>query len=539
MKRACWSILLLAASLASAAPAKAPVFTDVTEAAGIDFKHSFGDHELTNIVEGTGAGAMFFDYDGDGRLDIYLTNGAWLDSVNDNRGRELRGKLSNALYHNDGDGKFSEVTKKAGVGDLGFGIGCSSADYDADGDLDLYLLNYGANVLYRNDGDGTFTDVSERSGLADARWSVSAPWLDYDNDGDLDVYVANYLEYDAGKFRSYYAAAGYPGPLSYAGQSDALYRNNGDGTFTDVTKTAGLFNADGRAMSAIASDIDDDGFVDVYVANDAMENYFYRNTGKGTFESKGLVMGMAFGEHGQGTSSMGPAVGDVDLDGKLDIFIPDMGYGSLLMNRGKSFDDLITVSRLAVICGQYTGWGAVLFDYDNDTDLDVYVSNGNAHHEYPEEDVLAANDGKGKFSDVARGAGPYFAEKHVGRGATYGDYDNDGDLDLLIVNLNGAARLLRNDGGNRGHWLMVRAVLPGGLSDAIGARVTATIGERKLVREVSGATGYLSQADLRTHFGLGSVERVDQIEIRWPDRSVKRLKNVPADQLLTVVQGEK
>ncbi|MCP3936160.1 MAG: CRTAC1 family protein, partial [Actinomycetia bacterium] len=269
------------------------------------------------------------------------------------------------------------------------------------------------------------------------------------------------------------------------------------------------------------------------------ENYFYRNTGKGTFESKGLMMGMAFGEHGQGTSSMGPAVGDVDLDGKLDIFVPDMGYGSLLMNRGKSFDDLITVSRLAVICGQYTGWGAVLFDYDNDTDLDVYVSNGNAHHEYPEEDVLAANDGKGKFSDVARGAGPYFAEKHVGRGATYGDYDNDGDLDLLIVNLNGAAKLLRNDGGNRGHWLEVRAMLPGGLSDAIGARVTATLGERKLVREVNGATGYLSQADLRAHFGLGSVERVDQVEIRWPDRSIKRLKNVPADQLLTVVQGEK
>ena len=212
-----------------------PVFTDVTEQAGINFKHSYGDHNLSNIVEGTGPGCAFFDYDGDGYLDVYLLNGCWLREVNDNFGRDLRGKLTNALYRNNGDGTFADVTDRAGVGDQGYGVGASAADYDNDGDLDLYVLNYGPNVFYRNNSDGTFSDVSSRSGLADPYWSLSAPWLDYDSDGDLDVYVANYLEYDAGKFRDFYAAAGYPGPLSYRAQADRLYRNNGDGTFTEVT----------------------------------------------------------------------------------------------------------------------------------------------------------------------------------------------------------------------------------------------------------------------------------------------------------------
>jgi hypothetical protein len=517
--------------------AQSPVFTDVTAASGVKFEHSFGDHHLTNIVEGTGSGAIFFDYDGDGHLDLYFVNGAWTSSVNDNKGRDLRGKLANALYRNDGDGTFTDVTATAGVGDRGFGFGSSAADFDADGDPDLYVLNYGANVLYRNDGDGTFTDISETSGLADARWSLSAPWLDYDNDGDLDVFVANYLQYDAGKFRSYYAAAGYPGPLSYAGQSDALYRNNGDGTFTDVTKKAGVFNADGRAMSAVAADLNDDGYLDIFVANDAMANYYYENTGKGTFEEKAVYKGLAYGEYGQGVSSMGPAVADVDGDQRLDIFIPDMGYGSLLINRGKFFEDRVAVSKLAVICGQYTGWGAVLFDYDNDGDSDLFVSNGNAHHEYTEEDVLAANDGKGTFIDVAKESGAYFKEKFVGRGSAYGDYDNDGDVDIVVVNLNAPAKLLRNDGGNNNNWVTVEAKLAGGKRDALGARVTVASGSKRQVREVSAVSGYLSQSDPRVHFGLGKVKSVDWIEIRWPDRSVQRIKDVAANQILTVVQG--
>ena len=515
---------------------KLPIFTDVTKQAKINAKHSYGDSHLSNIVEGTGSGAMFFDYNNDGWLDIYLTNGCWLKEVSDNIGRKLRGKLNNSLYRNNGDGTFTDVTEKAGVGDKGYGVGCSAADFDKDGDLDLYVLNYGPNVFYRNNDDGTFTDISETSGLANPNWSLAAPWFDYDNDGDLDVFVANYLEYDSGKFRSYYAAAGYPGPLSYSGQPDALYRNNGDGTFTDVTKETGLYNPNGRAMSATVADINNDGFLDIYVANDAMENYYFRNTGKGTFESEGLIMGLAFGEGGQGVSSMGPAVGDVDRDGLLDIYIPDMGYGCLLMNCKDYFEDRTAPTNLSVVCGQYTGWGGILFDYDCDGYLDVFVANGNAHHEYSEEDVLMRNDGKGNFLDVAKESGPYFTEKYVGRGATYGDYDNDGDPDILVVNLNGTPKLLRNDGGNRNNWLTIEPKLQGGKIDAIGARITVTTGSLIQIQDVIPVTGYLSQADPRRHFGLGNASKADKVEIRWPNRYTTNLIDVKAKQFLTVIQ---
>ncbi|UCG58396.1 MAG: CRTAC1 family protein [Phycisphaerales bacterium] len=529
-------VVMSMALTVGAAPGKLPVFTDATKEAGLTAKHNYGDPDLSNIVEGTGAGAMFFDYNGDGWMDIYFVNGCWMKDVSDNRGRRLRGKLTNSLYRNNGDGTFTDITKEAGVGHKGYGFGCSAADFDGDGDLDIYVLNYGPNVLYRNDGDGTFSDISRESGLANPKWSLSAPWFDYDGDGDLDVYVVNYLEYDSGKFRSYYAAAGYPGPLSYSGQPDALYRNNGDGTFTDVTKEAGVFQPNGRGMSATVADLNNDGFLDIYVPNDAMENYFFRNTGKGTFENEGLVMGLAFGEGGQGVSSMGPAAGDVDRDGWLDLYIPDMGYGCLLMNRKDYFEDRTEPTNLAVVCGQYTGWGGVLFDYDCDGYLDVFVANGNAHHEYTEEDVLMRNDGTGSFVDVADESGPYFREKHVGRGATYGDYDNDGDLDLLVVNLNDKPKLLRNDGGNRNNWLTIAAMLPGGKSDAIGARITVKIGGLTQIRDLVPVTGYLSQADARCHFGLGSSPKVDAVEIRWPDKRTTKLEDVKTNQILTVVQ---
>jgi len=582
--RLLFGILILGgARVALAAEPPLPTFADVTEQAGIRFKHSFGDHNLSNIVEATGPGGAFFDYDGDGYLDIYLVNGCWLREVNDNQGRDLRGKLFNALYHNNGDGTFTDVTEKAGVKREGYGMGVSAADYDGDGDLDLYLLNYGPNVLYRNNGDGSFTDVSAASGLADRSWSVSASWLDYDNDGDLDVYVANYLEYDEGQFRSFYAASGFPGPLSYKAQPDRLYRNNGDGTFTDVTKEAGVYFPDGRAMSCVAADLNNDGYTDIYVANDATPNCYWVNTGKGTFTNQALEMGVAFGEGGQGASSMGPVAGDVDRDGRLDLYIPDMGYGALLLNKGKFFLDVTTPSNLALVCGQYTGWGGVLFDYDNDGYLDLFVANGDPHHEYPEDPVLVRNDGAGKFVDVARQSGPFFQEKYVSRGAACGDFDNDGDLDLLVMCLNGSPRLLRNDGGNRNNWLIVapqRALLtnettsrprsgalgeatsrpapgvgqaaasqPAGArsesrtskhpAEAIGARLTVTIGKLKMVQEICGAVGYLSHSDTRAHFGLGKAAKADVVEIRWPNRQVTRMENVPANQILEVVQERK
>ncbi len=532
-----WTVIAVGVLFALPMAARGlPTFTDVTQEAGIRVKHSYGDFDLSNIVEGTGAGAMFFDYDGDGWLDLYFPNGCWLEDVSDNRGRRLRGTLANSLYRNKGDGTFVDVTKEAGVGDQGFGFGCSAADFDNDGDLDLYVLNYGPNVFYRNNGDGTFTDISKTSGLADPRWSLAAPWFDYDGDGDLDVYVANYLEYDSGKFRAFYAAAGYPGPLSYSGQPDALYRNNGDGTFTDVAKEAGILQPNGRAMSAAVTDLNNDGHLDIYVPNDGMENYFFRNLGDGRFANEGLEMGLAFGEGGQGVSSMGPALGDVDRDGWLDVYVPDMGYGCLLMNREKYFEDKTAISNLAVVCGQYTGWGGVLFDYDNDGYLDVFVANGNAHHEYSEEDVLMRNDGTGHFVDVADDSGPYFREKYVGRGATCGDYDNDGDLDLLVVNLNDSPRLLRNDGGNENHWLMIDVRQSDGKRLAVGPRVTVRTGSLVQIQDAVPVRGYLSQADPRCHFGLGQATSADVVEIRWPDKKTTILKDIQADRVLKVIQ---
>jgi len=539
-------VALAAGPIIGAEPAL-PTFEDVTEKAGIRFKHSYGDHDLSNIVEGTGPGCAVFDYDGDGNLDIYFLNGCWLREVNDNRGRDLRGKLANALYRNNGDGTFTDVTEKAGVGHKGYGMGAAAADYDNDGDLDLYVLNYGHNVLYRNNGDGTFTDVTKASGLVDFKkkpdWSLSAPWLDYDRDGDLDVYVANYLVYDAGEFRDFYPAAGYPGPLSYKGQPDRLYRNNGDGTFTEVTEKAGMLFPDGRAMSATATDLNGDGLMDIYVPNDASSNCYWVNSGKGTFKNEAVEWNLAFGEGGQGASSMGPVVGDVDRDGQSDVYIPDMGYGCLLVNQGGLFIDMTARTNLAVACGQYTGWGGVLLDYDNDGHLDLFVANGNAHHEYTEEDVLLRNNGKGKdklkFIDVAKQSGAYFAEKHVGRGATYADYDNDGDIDLLVMNLNGPAKLLRNDGGNKNNWLTVAAKRRRTNVDAIGARVTVVVGKTRMIREVAAITGYLSQGDPRAHFGLGPEERVDRVEVRWPDGSVTKVENVKANQILVVRPDKK
>lgn len=520
-----------------------PVFTDITKSAGITFRHSIGDHHLDNIVEGTGSGACFFDYDNDGFQDIYFVTGIWTKSVSDNEGRDLRGKLSGKLYHNNGNGTFTDVTEKAGVGSTTYGSGCSAADYDNDGHIDLYLLNYGANTLYHNSGDGTFTDVSQKSGLADAHWSVSAAWFDYNNDGWLDVFVGNYLQYDDGKFRDFYPAQGYPGPLSYSGQPNALYRNNGDGTFTDVTKEAGVYKANGRAMSLTVADFNNDGFLDIFVANDAMENYFFENTGRGAFVEKALERDIAYSEHGQGVSSMGPFFGDVNRDGWLDIFVPNLNYVSLFVYDPKqgAYDNRANQAGLSAMLGQYAGWGSVVFDYDHDGWPDLFTVHGHAHHEYVQEDTLVRNKRDGTFEDVSRRAGPYFNEKYVGRAATWADIDNDGDVDLLVINLNDAPRLLRNDGANAKPWLMVDARLkcPTGTRTAIGARVTVTAAGLKMIDDVNPVRGYLSQGDPRLHFGLAGAPEADSVEIRWPDGQVERFEHVKANQVLKLEHAAK
>jgi hypothetical protein len=520
-----------------AAETELPTFTDVTEAAGLQWKHSYGDVELKNIVQGTGAGAMFFDFDGDGWLDIYLVCGRWDKDISSNRSRQLRGKLTNKLYRNNRDGTFSDVTEQAGVAGQHFACGASAADYDGDGDLDLLVLGYGHDELYRNNGDGTFTDVSAQSGLTnEVRWGVAAGWFDYNDDGRFDVYIVNYLKYDPHFVPPFYAPQGYPGPLSYPGEPDGLFRNNGDGTFTDVTREAGLWNPDGRGMSLAIADLNQDGLLDIYVTNDAMANNLYINLGKGKFEDRALELGMAFGEGGQGVSSMGPVVGDVNGDGLLDVFVPAIHYGSLHLNRGQFFEDKTADAGLTLIVGQYTGWGAALFDYDNDGHLDFFQANGDAHHEYPEEAVLCRNNGQGKFLDVARQSGDYFRQKYVGRGAAFGDFNNDGQVDLLVMNLNDSPRLLRNNGHRQNNWLSVIAKLPNGKSDALGARVTVTTDRGKQQAYVGLAQGFMSQSDPRPHFGLGPAPRADRVEISWPDGRRTELRDVPANQFLTVVQ---
>jgi hypothetical protein len=526
-----------------AAEPRLPKFTDVTEKAGIKFKHSLGDFELSNIVEGTGPGGMFFDYDNDGWLDIFFVNGCWHPDISDNRGRALKDKLACALYHNNGDGTFTDVTAKAGVGHKGYGMSAVCCDYDNDGYQDILICNYDGLTLYHNNGNGTFTDVTAQSGLGgDTSWAVHAAWLDYNKDGWPDLYVAHYLTYDKGEFQrsgAYYKAENYPGPLSYPGTQNRLYRNNGNGTFTDVTQEAGLTFPNGRAMSVVAVDLNGDGNVDLFVANDSMPNNLWINDGKGHFTDKAVEYGVAFSEGGQGVSNMGPFVGDVQRKGLLDILIPNMRYGTLFCQVSPNrFVDVTAQTGLAMICGQYTGWGGLLLDYDNDGYLDVFIANGNAHHLYKQESVLARNDGHGKFIDVAKESGEYFSQKFVSRGACYGDYDNDGWLDILVFNINDSPRLLHNDGGTGQHWLKVVPLRKDNGQIALHSRVTVKTKTLTMTQPVIGVNGYLVSNDPRAHFGLGAATQADTVEIVWPDGKKRVLTNVPANQILKVPYGD-
>lgn len=540
MKTACLIHGFLALVLLSApAAAELPTFTNVTKEAGLTFVHSYGDDQLSNIVESTGAGCGFFDYDNDGFLDIYLLNGTWMEGLSDVRGRHNKGQLHNALYRNNGDGTFTDVTEESGTGDDGFGMACAAADIDNDGDLDLFVANYGSNVLYRNNGDGTFTDITDKAGLADDRWQIGSTFFDYDHDGYVDLYVGNYLVFDP-DYNLYYAPEQFPGPLAYHGQQDKLYHNNGDGTFTDVTEAAGVINPEGRAMGLTAADIDSDGDMDIMVANDAMGNYLYQNNGDGTFTDIALLSGTAFGQGGEATSAMGPSFGDFNHDGLMDIVVPDMKYGSLYMNLGGGqFEEQGALYGVSYICAQYVSWGAETLDYDNDGWMDIFIVNGNAHRLNAEEDLLLRNlEGKA-FEYVATESGDYFArEEYVGRGAAQADYDNDGDRDLLVLNLDGPAILLRNDGGNAKPWLSVGLVGTRSNRNGIGARVTVEAAGLKQFQDVRAGSGYLSMSDLRCHFGLGEAEIVDRVEVRWPSGTVQTLENVNINQFLTITEPE-
>jgi hypothetical protein len=527
-------LVFTVSAFTGAAAMPLPQLVDVTAAVGITFEHRFGDEHLSNIVEATGAGVALFDYDGDGDPDIYFVNGAYRKGVSHAKGRHNAGKLRNALYRNEGGGRFSDVTDTAGVGDTGFGMGTVAADYDNDGDADLFVTNYGPNTLYRNNGDGTFSDVTQAAGVGGDQWSVGCAFFDYDRDGWLDLFVGNYLQFDPG-YRYYYAGNAFPGPLSYQGQADILYRNRGDGTFEDVTRAAGVFDIQGRAMGVAAGDIDDDGWMDIYIANDAMANTLYRNRGDGTFDNIALDSGTAFGQNGEATSAMGPEFGDYNRDGLIDLLVPDMGYGCLYRNTGKGFfEEMSAQSGLAAACGQYTSWSGNFFDFDLDGRIDIFLANGDSRFLEAEEDLLLLNvDGK-RFRDISQSVGAAFQRKAIGRGAATADIDADGDLDLVVANLNGPPHLLRNDTPPGNHWLMVDLQGTRSNRDAIGARIRVTTGSSTQTRFVASSSGYLSQSGYRAHFGLGRATAVERLEVRWPSGTLQTFKDLEADRVVTL-----
>lgn len=522
------------------APSVSPVtFTDVTQAAGINFHHTFGEEKLSNIVEATGAGCGWIDYNNDGLLDLYLVNGTYLEGITGTvppPGWRKQG-FTDRLYRNNGNGTFADVTRESGAGDRGYGMGVAVGDYDDDGFADLYVTNYGRNTLYHNNGDGTFTDVTLQAGVAHTGFSVGAVFFDYNNDGYLDLYVGNYLKFDP-DYKNYYAPDNFPGPLSYEGEADILYHNNGDGTFTDVTRKSGIYNPEGRAMGVTSADLDEDGYADIYVANDAMKSFLFRNNHNGTFTDLALEQGVAYGENGEATSAMGPVFSDYDNDGHLDLFVSDLRYHRLYrwLPNERFFEDTTAASGVARISGQYVGWGTAFFDYDNDGRKDIFVVNGGLHHLITQEHSLLRNNGDGTFSDAAPAAGPFFQTKTVGRGACFADYDNDGDVDVYILNLGSRGILLRNDGGNQQHWLIVKLVGTRSNRGGVGARVALEVrGQGQLV-EVQPGSGYLSSNDPRAHFGLGSRDVVGHLTVRWPSGTIQKLSNVRADQILTIVE---
>jgi len=508
-------------------------FQEIGQEIGLDFVHSIGADHMENIVESVGGGAAFLDYDQDGFIDVYTTSGTWIEGFSKSeKPRELPG---NHLYHNLQNGTFEDVTKEAGVGGPWYSMGITVGDFNNDGYPDIYVSNYGPNTLYKNNGNGSFTNITKRAMVGGGKeCSVGAVWLDFDNDGLLDLYVGNYLNYDP-EYKYYYAPDGFPGPLAYDSQKDVLYHNKGDDTFEDVTVKMGIEDIDGRAMGVGAADYDDDGFVDIYVANDHTVNYLWHNDGGKGFTDKGTMSGTGFSQGGEATVSMSVDFADYNQDELLDIFISDDNYCSLYENIGNGvFRDNSYASGISIASGQFVGWSSSFLDYDNDGDDDIFKANGELKHLYGQEDQLFENIGIGKFKDVSVDRSQYFKEENVGRGAAMGDYDNDGDMDIYIVNLDSPSMFLRNNKGNENNWLTLKLVGQTSNRDGIGSRIKITAGGQVQTAQKKSTTGYLSQNDSRVHFGLAKNDIVESIEIKWPSGKLQVLENIKSNQIMIV-----
>ncbi|MGW8316100.1 MAG: CRTAC1 family protein [Bacteroidales bacterium] len=509
-------------------------FQKISPDLGIDFKHSIGDQHLDNLVESVGGGAVFLDYDQDGFIDLYVSNGAYVENLSD--GERPEGQPINRLYRNRQDGTFEDVTKKAGVGDDGYGMGMTVGDLNNDGYPDIYVTNYGPNVLYLNNGDGTFTNIAQKAGVAENACSVGAVWLDYDNDGWLDLYVGNYIDYDP-DYGYFYAPDGFPGPMAYDGQLDRLYHNKGNETFEDVTEKMGIDNPDGRAMGVGAADFNGDGYTDIFVANDHMVNNIYENEEGKKFVDQGTRTGMAFNQSGEATISMSVDFADYNGDGLIDVFMSDDTYCSLYQNQGNGvFVDMAYPSGISMAAAQHVGWSSSFFDFDNDGDVDIFKANGELKHLYGQEDQIFENLDGSSFRDASTELGAYFQEENVGRGACIGDYDNDGDLDIYIVNLDDEGVFLRNNRGNENNWITFHLVGTSSNRDALGALVTIEAAGKKQVAVRRSTTGYLSQNDHRLHFGLGDATLVNRVQIKWPSGHIQELEGLEANQIVTVTE---
>ena len=534
-------------------PASPPsdVYADVTARAGIDFVHVNGGSGERYLPETMGAGGGFFDYDNDGWLDIYLVQGAALPGF-----PVAATPPSDRLLRNRHDGTFEDVTAAAGINETAYGQGVCFGDVNNDGWTDIYVANFGPNTLYLNRGDGSFEDVSPAAGVADAAWGTSCAFADYDGDGWLDLYVANYVAFTiAGHVHcGTPAVPQYCHPDAYLGAPDVLYHNRGNGTFEDLTRASGALNGDPREDKGLGVawfDYDNDGRPDLFVANDSTRNFLYHNLGGGKFKDEAALAGCAYNGRGQTQANMGIAVGDYDRNGSFDLFVTHLDFeeNTLWQNRGGSYDDRTAQVGLAAPGYTLVGFGTGFVDYDNDGDLDLFVANGHIidnialakpELSYAQPPLLLENTGSGRFEDVSARAGAYFKKTWVSRGAAFGDYDNDGDIDILVTSNNRAAVLLRNDSPPGNNWVTLRLVSRHGGRDAIGARATLKAGALTQTDEVRSGTSYESQNDLRLHFGLGKIGRGYSLELRWPEGQVQTIPGaeVPVNRITTIRQAD-
>ena len=542
--RVLYCLILVSISAVTSAQKKNIMFTDITKKAGIDFKYTIGDFTYKNIIESSGSGITVFDYNNDGLMDLYLMNGTYLEGISDPEGKVFMNS-HNYLYKNNGNGTFTEVSEKAGVGGHQWSMAAGAIDLDNDGYQDLYVLNYGPNVFYRNNGNGTFTDITNSLGLSGpdklngfTKWSIGVSFWDYNMDGRLDAMVGNFLAFDP----SYVSPATpgmMPSPTEYNGQESMLYEQQPDGKFIDVTRKNNLYYPDSKCMGLTVFDYDNDGDLDIFQANDHQLNFLFRND-NGVYKEVGVAGGVAANSKGEPTGSMHATIGDIDGDGLIDILVTDLDYGALYKNIGNGlFVDITEESGIAGAMAGKGCWGAALFDYDNDGDLDIVAATGTAEELILQYPLLLENDGKGHFKNVGKEHGAYFSTKRSGRGLAVLDFDNDGNVDIIISHVDKQATpvLLRNEGGNSNHWLGLTLKGKNGPASAISAKVTVTAGDKKQVLVNQWATGYLSNNDPRLHIGLGQQKQADLLEIFWSDGIREVYKNIASDRYLTILQG--